>query len=352
MSMRSACRPQSAPAGAVTAFVVALAGMTVACHAGPGIEPAPDLPDLSSLQQAPAPTFAPADRLRRLTEKGMTAGSRVMIRIFKAESELELWLQKDDRFELFAIYPICFWSGRLGPKQREGDRQAPEGFYTVATRQLHRRGRHPRSLDLGFPNALDRAYARTGSYILVHGGCQSIGCYAMTNPVMEEIYALSEQALLRGQERVQVHVFPFRMTEDNMKVFSDHQWHEFWQSLKSGYDMFERTRVPPRIGVCDKKYVVSEGDPPGDPAAPVPNPWSALPACERDELEAALWQSPETSTATRYAHKGHRMVYRSHIRRFAKRNARRAYATARRARVVSYAKRMRTTYVGGAKRAH
>ena len=111
-------------------------------------------------------------------------------------------MQKDERFELFATYPICHWSGRLGPKLHEGDRQAPEGLYSRGPSPDPSQGRWPRSLDIGYPNAFDRAMARTGSYILVHGGCTSTGCYAMTNPVMEEIYALSEQALRQGQERI------------------------------------------------------------------------------------------------------------------------------------------------------
>ena len=155
-------------------------------------------------------------RDRRLADKGLAAGSPMLIRIFKAEFELELWMRKGERFELFATYPICYWSGTLGPKLHEGDKQAPEGFYAVGLNQIHRRGRWPRSLNIGYPNALDRAHARTGSLILVHGGCTSTGCFAMTNPVMAEIYALAEQALQQGQERIPIHVFPFRMTEANL----------------------------------------------------------------------------------------------------------------------------------------
>ena len=114
---------------------------------------------------------------------GFTPGSPVMIRIFKRESQFEVWMLKGDRFALYAVYPICYWSGRLGPKEREGDRQAPEGFYFVGVQQLHLIGRHPRSLNIGFPNAFDRASGRSGSYILVHGGCTSVGCFAMTDPV-------------------------------------------------------------------------------------------------------------------------------------------------------------------------
>jgi len=129
------------------------------------------------------------------------------------------------------------------------------------------RGRWPRSLNLGFPNPYDKALARTGSYILVHGGCSSAGCFAMTNPVMEEIYTLVEKALRSNQEHIPVHVFPFRMTDANLERFSSREWHEFWLNLKQGYDAFEATRMPPQIGVCENRYVVHQVRP-GESAAP------------------------------------------------------------------------------------
>ena len=181
-----------------------------------------------------------------------------MIRIFKDESELEVWVRKGERFELFAAYPICNWSGALGPKLTEGDRQSPEGLYSIGRTQLHRTGRWRRSLDIGFPNTFDKAHGRTGSYILVHGGCTSTGCFAMTNGVMEEIFTLSEAALTRGQDRIQVHVFPFRMTLKNLAAHADSPWTGFWIGLKGAYDLFEQTRVPPQVSVCDKQYVVGE----------------------------------------------------------------------------------------------
>ena len=154
-----------------------------------GMLPLPGTPNVAQLAE-------------RLAEKGLTAGSALFIRVFKIESELEVWMQKGERFELLATYPICHWSGTLGPKVSEGDKQSPEGVYTVTGKQLHMIGRHPRSLNLGFPNALDRQYQRTGSYILIHGGCGSVGCFAMTNPVIEEIFSLSQAALKGGQEEI------------------------------------------------------------------------------------------------------------------------------------------------------
>jgi murein L,D-transpeptidase YafK len=208
-----------------------------------------------------------ADLTARLAAGGHKPGTPMFIRIFKEESELELWYRRGDRFVHFATYPMCHWSGTLGPKMREGDRQNPEGFYTVTSRLLHRVGRWPRSLNIGFPNAFDRAFGRTGSYILVHGGCSSTGCFAMTNAVIEEIYTLTEQAIRRGQDRVHVHVFPFRMTEANMDRHRSSEWFEFWQNLKEGYDAFEATRVPPKVAICDKRYLFQRAGPEevGDP---------------------------------------------------------------------------------------
>jgi murein L,D-transpeptidase YafK len=189
---------------------------------------------------------------------GFFAGNPVLIRVFKEEAELELWMQNAGRFELFATYPICFWSGSLGPKEYEGDRQAPEGFYTVGAHQLITSGKHPRSLDIGFPNTFDRSLGRTGSHILLHGGCRSIGCFAMTDPVMDKIYALVEGALLAGQPEIQVHIFPFRMTDANLQRHSKSLWFAFWSNLKQGHDTFEARRTPPTLLACHGVYQLSD----------------------------------------------------------------------------------------------
>lgn len=194
----------------------------------------------------------------RMKEKGVALSAPMVIRVFKMESELEIWKAKGVTFELFATYPICHWSGSLGPKLQEGDKQAPEGFYTVTRKQLNHVGRWPRSLHLNFPNIYDQAQARTGNFILIHGGCTSVGCFAMTNPVMEEIHRLTTASIEGGQEHVPVHVFPFRMTDENMKAHPSQSWSGFWSNLKEGYDAFEKTKRPPRIGVCDGHYTFAE----------------------------------------------------------------------------------------------
>ena len=201
---------------------------------------------------AGTPDLAALDK--RLAADGLSLGAPVFIRIFKREFELELWMQKDDGFHRFAVYPICRWSGRLGPKLVEGDAQAPEGFYTVDSKALNPASRWHRSFNLGFPNVYDRSHQRTGSFIMVHGGCSSIGCFAMTDPVVDEIWRLVTAALGKGQPRFQVQVFPFRMTAENMAQREHERWLPFWQNLKRGYDLFEQTRVPPRVSACRASY--------------------------------------------------------------------------------------------------
>lgn len=191
----------------------------------------------------------------RLAAKELEAGAPIFMRIFKRDFELELWILRDGRFHRFATYPICLWSGHLGPKHKEGDRQSPEGFYTVDSTALNPASKYHRSFNLGFPNTFDRAHGRTGSFLMVHGGCASIGCYAMTDAVIEEIWALVTAALKSGQERFQVQVFPFRMTERNMALHARSSDAPFWQQLKQGYDLFEDNRLPPRVSVCRGRYV-------------------------------------------------------------------------------------------------
>ncbi len=189
-----------------------------------------------------------------LTGRHFAKGAAIYLRIFKTENQLEAWLRRDGKFELFRTYPICNWSGTLGPKLMEGDRQSPEGFYRVAKRQLNPDSAYHLSFNLGFPNAYDKAQNRTGSYLMVHGACVSIGCYAMTDAGITDIYGLVEAALDAGQKDVRVDVFPFRMTADNMEKHKDSSWIGFWRDLKAGYDVFEHTGEPPRVSVCVGRY--------------------------------------------------------------------------------------------------
>jgi len=153
--------------------------------------------------------------------------------------------------------PICNWSGGLGPKLNQGDMQSPEGFYTVSAGQMNPNSQHHLAFNLGFPNAYDRAHGRTGEFLMVHGKCKSAGCYAMTDALMEEIYALAREAFIGGQQSFEVYAFPFRMTEANMRRYRTSQHYPFWRMLKAGYDYFETTRQLPSVAVCERRYVVN-----------------------------------------------------------------------------------------------
>jgi murein L,D-transpeptidase YafK len=326
------------PAGAVAPDGGVDNGMFIA----PSVTPAePTVPSGPGAEQSPVAPFSPADRERRLAEKGLTAGSPVMIRIFKQESELELWIEREGRFEHFNTYRICFWSGGLGPKMREGDRQAPEGFYSVGLKQLYSTGRRPRSFDIGYPNTFDRSRARTGSYILVHGGCSSTGCFAMTDPVMGEIYALSERALREGQDRIEVNAFPFRMSEANLAARAHSPSLAFWLNLKEGYDVFERTHLPPRVSVCDRRYIIRESDPAEEVAAPPDNGApTAFDICEDAMVGIVPLAGPEAERIAQVAARVHRVAMRVKVRRSAGRSARASHASARRSRVAAHARRV------------
>ncbi|MGH8051919.1 MAG: L,D-transpeptidase family protein [Arenimonas sp.] len=191
-----------------------------------------------------------------LAEKKLNYGNPVFIRIFKAEKVLEVWIRKKDQYVLFHTYPICTYSGRLGPKTREGDNQAPEGFYRVGLNQLNPQSNYHLAFNLGYPNAYDRANSRTGDFLMVHGNCVSIGCYAMGDAAIEEIYTLMDAALHAGQKNIDVHAFPFRF--DSSKIsWQNSEWQAFWSDLKTGFDAFNQTKKVPIITVVNKRYRIA-----------------------------------------------------------------------------------------------
>jgi len=192
----------------------------------------------------------------RLTALSAKMGDPVFIRLFKEEALLEVWIKTKNEYEHLKDYIICASSGYLGPKLKEGDRQAPEGFYKVGKHQLNPNSKYHLSFNLGYPNKYDRVHKRTGSFLMVHGNCVSIGCYAMTDEKIEEIYALVESALNHGQNYVDVHAYPFRMTEENMDLYEGNIWYDFWTNLKEGYDYFEAEKTPPKIKVEDLRYEI------------------------------------------------------------------------------------------------
>ena len=194
---------------------------------------------------------------KRLGIKHLSLGSPVFIRIFKHENELELWLADGRKYKRYKTYSICFKSGTLGPKLTEGDRQSPEGFYSVGYEQMNPWSDFHLAFNLGYPNEYDRAYKRSGSGLMVHGRCSSDGCFAMTDYHMDEIYTLAHAALEGRQTQFQVHIFPFRLSEKNISSQPNSPWQTFWQNLKEGYDFFEKHHIPPAISVANGRYVIS-----------------------------------------------------------------------------------------------
>lgn len=189
-------------------------------------------------------------------EQNMSETAPIFIRIFKESSELEIWKkQRSGKYALLKDYHVCKWSGALGPKKAEGDRQAPEGFYTVTPAQMNPKSQFYLSFNIGYPNTFDRAHERTGSHLMVHGACSSAGCYSMTNEHAGELFALARDSFRGGQREFQIQAFPFRMTAENLARHRNNENFEFWKMLKTGSDHFELTRTPPKVNVCDKRYV-------------------------------------------------------------------------------------------------
>lgn len=199
---------------------------------------------------------------RELAAAHFAPGAPLYIRIYKKEAILETWLRNEQtgRYQPYKSYPICKYSGELGPKMQEGDMQAPEGFYNITPDRLWPQSVYHLAMNIGYPNYYDEAHGYTGSKIMIHGDCVSQGCFAMTNPGIEEIYLLTEQSLAHGpQEGIQVSIFPFRMTTENLQAHKNSKFLPFWLNLKEGHDYFERNRVPPVVGMRNGRYVFDTG---------------------------------------------------------------------------------------------
>jgi murein L,D-transpeptidase YafK len=257
------------------AILVGLAAVVAASFWLLPRRPVPPTRQPSPLTAQPSQTLP-----QRLAAAGLKVGQPVFIRIIKESSELEVWMAPLTHapYKLLHTYPICRWSGRLGPKLREGDGQSPEGFYAVTRTALNPNSAYHLSFNLGYPNAYDRAHGRTGSLLMVHGDCKSVGCYAMTDAGIEEIYTLVDAALVAGQPNIPVHIFPFRMTDAQMRLTSLGQKFDrtlaqlgqfgsepslgydaraaFWANLKDGWELFETARIPPTVMACGQKTEV------------------------------------------------------------------------------------------------
>ena len=274
-------------ASAVLAGALALGG----CYTDDGYQ----LPTRAMKELSP-------EMLALLAQKNMPKNSPILIRIFKEESELEVW--KEDttgRFELLRVYPICRWSGDLGPKVREGDRQAPEGFYAITPGLMNPNSNYYLAINTGFPNAYDKANGRTGAFLMIHGDCSSRGCYAMTDEQIGEIYSLASESFLGGQKSFQIQAYPFRMTPANLARHRNNPNMAFWKMIKEGNDHFEVSHLQPKVDVCERRYVFDAQQPANstkplvfNPAGPCPkfeiNPAIAGPAMDKqrnDEYQIA-----------------------------------------------------------------
>ena len=214
----------------------------------------------SELSQSVCQSQAP--RLQREFQRSALAfGAPIFIRIFKESNELELWVQRGERYYLFKKYPIAYFSGGLGPKLHEGDLQAPEGFYEVFPSHMNPWSNFHLAFNIGYPNLYDQAQQASGGLIMVHGKRLSVGCFAMTDPVIEEIYAIADRALNAGQPSFHVHIFPFRMTPANLMRHEQSPHSGFWRNLLHGYTLFELTRIPPQVHVQNNRYAFSTGRP-------------------------------------------------------------------------------------------
>jgi murein L,D-transpeptidase YafK len=235
------------------------------------------------ISQIPSKAMQPLSREMQalLDKKGMPVDSPILVRVFKEEAELEVWKQdKSGQYALLKTYPICRWSGELGPKIKEGDRQAPEGFYSITPGQMNPNSSYYLAFNLGFPNAFDKAHDRTGQFLMVHGDCSSAGCYAMTDEQITEIYSLGREAFLGGQKSFQVQAYPFRMTALNMARHRNSPHMAFWRMIKEGNDHFEATRQEPKVDVCEKRYVFN--------ATPVAGSFNPVGRCPSYQVPAEI----------------------------------------------------------------
>jgi murein L,D-transpeptidase YafK len=249
---------------AVLVSALALAG----CYADDGYQ----VPTRAMKELSP-------EMLTLLAQKNMPKDSPILVRIFKEESEVEVWKQDTTgQFQMLKVYPICRWSGELGPKKVEGDRQAPEGFYSITPGLMNPNSNYYLAINIGFPNAFDKANNYSGAFLMIHGDCSSRGCYAMTDEQIGEIYSLARESFLGGQKEFQVQAYPFRMTAANLARHRTNPNMPFWKMIKEGNDHFEVTHLEPKVDVCDRHYIF-DAQPPANSTKPlVFNPTARCPA--------------------------------------------------------------------------
>jgi murein L,D-transpeptidase YafK len=255
--------------------------------------------EISLANNAKANQPVPPKLVADMAAKDMDLNSPILVRLFKQEAELEVWKQtRSGQFALLKTYPICRWSGDLGPKVREGDRQAPEGFYSITPGQMNPQSAYYLSFNIGYPNAFDKALGRTGSQLMVHGDCSSRGCYAMTDEQIAEIYSLGRESFFGGQRAFQVQAYPFKFTPVNLAKHRNNPNMPFWKMIKEGYDHFEVTRQEPKVEFCENKYVFDPAQPPNSSKPLVFNAAAKCPAYViPDEIADAVREKQQQDAA-------------------------------------------------------
>src|SRR4051794_6725536 len=256
-----------------------LPALVLAAAFAAGLTPAKCLDENSSRLPTKATKELPSELLSLFRQKKMRKHSPILVRLFKEEAELEVWKQDTTgHFQILKTYPICRWSGDLGPKLQEGDRQAPEGFYAVTPKLMNPNSNFYLAINMGYPNSFDRANNRDGSFLMIHGDCWSSGCYAMTDEQISEIYSLARDSFLGGRPSFQVQAYPFRLTPANLARHRNNPNLAFWKMLKIGNDHFETTHLEPKVDVCNRIYVFGAQSPPNSPNPLVFNPTDKCPA--------------------------------------------------------------------------
>ena len=253
---------------AAAVMIASAAAMLAACDEGGAVD---DLGGMAGSVRASHP-LSPR-MIALMQDKGVAQNSPVLIRTYKKEAEFEIWKMKPDgRYVHFKTFPMCRWSGQLGPKMAEGDRQVPEGFYKITPGQMNPRSEYYLSFNVGYPNAYDRAHGASGGSIFVHGACSSAGCFSMTDEQIDQIYAVAREAFSGGQQAIQMQSYPFKMTAENLAKYRDDPNIGFWKQLKEGADNFEVSKQDVTVGVCARHYVFNTTTPAShmDPAGPCP----------------------------------------------------------------------------------
>lgn len=243
----------------------------------------------------------------KMTEMGLSKASPILIRAYKKESELEIWkADNSGEYKLLKTFPICRWSGQLGPKKAEGDRQVPEGFYAITPQMMNPNSSFYLSFNVGYPNNFDRQLGRNGSNIMVHGACSSRGCFSMTDKQIADIYALARESFAGGQKAIQMQSFPFRFTPENLAKYRADDNLPFWKNLKEGADRFEVSKREVEVAACNGKYRF--GPPAADASATCTTPLAddAVTVAAR---EKAREDEIRVAELTKAGHKALKRIY-------------------------------------------